>query len=176
MLVGNRIPKSFFITSGAGESDIAVHAGSYHLALRQAGIERCNIITYSSILPAIATETKMPTDLVHGSVLETIMAQFTAKQGELATAGLIFGWLYDKVTGKKYGGLVCEYSGKDSEESAKKSLLASLNELYINGYSQFDLRDVKIITKGVMPKKRFGTVLVCLCFTDYVYPILENNS
>jgi hypothetical protein len=31
---GNRIPVNYFITSGKGESDIAVHAGSYHLALK----------------------------------------------------------------------------------------------------------------------------------------------
>jgi hypothetical protein len=33
-----RIPKDYFETSGKGESDIAVHAGSYHLALKEAGI------------------------------------------------------------------------------------------------------------------------------------------
>ena len=38
MLLANRIPKDFFITSGIGESDLAIHAGSYHLALREAGI------------------------------------------------------------------------------------------------------------------------------------------
>ena len=53
-LIGCRIPKDFFITKGVGESDITVHAGSYHLALRQAGIEMCNIMTYSSILPGVA--------------------------------------------------------------------------------------------------------------------------
>lgn len=33
LLVGNRIPYEFFICSGSGESDITVHAGSFHLAL-----------------------------------------------------------------------------------------------------------------------------------------------
>ena len=56
LLIGNRIPQTFFTTSGVGESDITVHAGSYHLALKEAGIERCNIITYSSILPGIIDE------------------------------------------------------------------------------------------------------------------------
>ena len=36
ILVGNRIPKDYFVTSGIGESDITVHAGSYHLALKSA--------------------------------------------------------------------------------------------------------------------------------------------
>ncbi|MBN2212904.1 MAG: arginine decarboxylase, partial [Bacteroidales bacterium] len=45
MVVGNRIPKDYFITKGTGESDIAIHAGSYHLALKAAGIEMANIMT-----------------------------------------------------------------------------------------------------------------------------------
>ena len=60
ILVGNRIPKDYFITKGTGESNIAIHAGSYHLALQQAGIEMVNIITYSSILPRIANRINKP--------------------------------------------------------------------------------------------------------------------
>ena len=56
ILIGNRIPKDFFITKGKGESDITVHAGSYHLALKDANIEMCNIMTYSSILPKIGSK------------------------------------------------------------------------------------------------------------------------
>ena len=51
IIAGNRIPKDFFITGGIGQSDITVHAGSYHLALREAGIEPYNIMVYSSKLP-----------------------------------------------------------------------------------------------------------------------------
>ena len=74
ILIGCRVPKDFFITKGAGESDITIHAGSYHLALKDANIEMCNIMTYSSILPRIATEIDQPGKLLHGSVMETIMA------------------------------------------------------------------------------------------------------
>ena len=115
VLVGNRIPQTFFVTSGIGESDITIHAGSYHLAFKEAGIERCNIVVYSSILPSVATEIGKPKDfpdnLVHGSVMETIMATANYPQSARATAGIIFGWLFDKQTGEKYGGLVCEYNG-----------------------------------------------------------------
>src|SRR3989338_6402732 len=114
LTIGNRIPKDFFVTSGTGESDITIHAGSYHLALKDAGIEKCNIITYSSILPAIAQKVEKPGNLVHGSVMETIMATADSKKGKRATAGIIFGWLYNKITGEKYGGIVCEYHGSNS--------------------------------------------------------------
>ena len=174
IIIGCRIPKDFFITEGTGESDITVHAGSYHLALKEAGIEMCNIMTYSSILPKIAKEIEKP-DLVHGSVMETIMAVSSCKKGERATAGIIFGWLYDKKTNEKYGGLVCEYAGNLKKEEAGKQLNESLNELYFNGFSEdYELRDTKLILKSFIPNKEFGTVLVALCFVNYLITTKHN--
>ena len=53
MIIGQRVPRRFFVAIGRGESDVTVHAGSYHLALKDAGIEMCNIMKYSSILPEL---------------------------------------------------------------------------------------------------------------------------
>ncbi|HII16453.1 TPA: arginine decarboxylase [Candidatus Woesearchaeota archaeon] len=173
ILTACRIPKDYFITKGKGESNITIHAGSYHLALRDAGIEMCNIMTYSSILPGIAQEIEKPECLTHGSVMETIMACATSEQGVRATAGIIFGMLYDRITGRKYGGLVCEYNGSMSEEEVRKQLRQSLEELYANGYDgNYDLMDIKVITESFIPRKRFGTALVALCFTDYLFPVI----
>lgn len=175
LLVGNRIPKDFFITWGEGESDITVHAGSYHLALRDAGIEMCNIITYSSILPGIAKERRKPSKLVHGSVMETIMAVANCKKGESCTAGIIFGWLYDKKTKEKYGGLVCEYNGNLTKKDAEDQLRQSLQELYENGYSEdYKLRGIKVFSKNIMPEKMYGTAIIAICFVNYVYPLAKN--
>ncbi len=172
ILLGNRIPRDFFITDGIGESDITVHAGSYHLALKDAGIECYNILTYSSILPAIATQVEKPEQYVHGAVAETIMAAANSTQGIRATAGIIFGWLYDKITGKKYGGLVCEYHGQEGEEEAGNSLRASLKELYVNGFSErYDLGEIQLLSKSFIPRKKFGTAVVALVFTNYVVPV-----
>ena len=175
-IIGNRIPKDFFVTRGHGESDIAIHAGSYHLALKDAGIEMCNIITYSSILPGVAREVEKPR-LEHGCVLETIMAVGSSKWGQRVTAGLMFGWLYDRKTGEKYGGLVCEHSGKCSERKIRADLNASLSELYLNGFSEeYDLKDIRCETQTVVPEKKYGTALVCLCFTTYIYPVILRSS
>jgi len=176
LLLGNRIPKDYFVAKGKGESDITVHAGSYHLALKDAGIERCNILTYSSILPGIATEISKP-ELTHGAVMETIMAVSNARKGERATAGIIYGWLYDRKTKEKYGGLVCERDGNYSELYIEEELNASLKELYENGYSDnYELRDVKMELESFVPKKTFGTALVALGFKNYLYPIEEEND
>ncbi len=175
IIIGNRVPYEFFITKGAGHSDIAVHAGSYHLALKDAGIESFNIITYSSILPKQATEISNPSNLVHGSVMETIMAVGHFDKGVTGTAGIIFGWLFDKETDERYGGLVCEYAGSISEEEMGTQLNASLQELYTNGFSdQYNLKDIRLITNTFKPTKTFGTVLDALCFVSYLYPIIRN--
>lgn len=175
VVIGTRVPRDFFITKGRGESDITIHAGSYHLALRQAGIEMCNIMTYSSILPAIATEIPRPERLVHGSVMECIMAVADKERGQRATAGIIFGWLYSKRTGKKHGGLVCEYNGSKPENDAQEELRLSLNELYTNGYSDdFDLKDIELISDSFVPEKKYGSCLISICFTNYLCPILPS--
>lgn len=171
--LGNRIPKNYFVTSGTGESDITVHAGSYHLALRDAGIEMCNIMTYSSILPSIAEETERAEGPVHGSVMETIMAVASSEKGIRATAGIIYSWLHDRRDSSRYGGLVCEYNGEKSIQDTTDQLYASLQELYENGFSdQYELRDTRLITRSLVPEKNYGTALVALCFTSYVFPVL----
>jgi len=174
IIIGNRIPKDYFITKGTGESDITVHAGSYHLALKQAGIEMANIMTYSSILPDIANQIERPTDIRHGAVMETIMSVCNVEKGQQASAGIIYGWLHDRYTGEKYGGLVCEHEGSYSAKELDDLLYASLNELYTNGFDdRFKMGKINKITESFVPKKKYGTALVGLCFTSYLYPIIR---
>ncbi len=174
LVVGNRIPKDYFVTTGSGESDITVHAGSYHLALKSAGIEMANIMTYSSILPGIANEIPKPAHVTHGAVVESIMAVANGTKGELLSAGIIYGWLYDRYTNEKFGGLVCEHNGNYTDEEIRFKLRESLNELYINGFEeQYSLRDTRLITQSCQPEKNFGTAMVALCFTSYLYPVLD---
>jgi arginine decarboxylase len=176
LIVGNRIPRDYFVTKGSGQSDLTVHAGSYHLALKAAGIEMCNIMTYSSILPNIANEIPKPDRLVHGSVMESIFSVCTVNKGDRATAGIIYGWLYDRKTHQRYGGLVCELYGDHDVREIERRLHASLDELYVNGYSEdFDLRDRRVITESFVPAKKYGTAIVALCFVNYEYPILRVN-
>ncbi|MEJ5360292.1 MAG: pyruvoyl-dependent arginine decarboxylase [Desulfobacterales bacterium] len=177
LVIGNRIPKDYFVTKGSGQSDLTVHAGSYHLALKAAGVEMCNIMTYSSILPSIATEIPKPERLVHGSVMESIFSVCTVNRGERATAGIIYGWLYEKKTRRRYGGLVCELYGDHSIPEIEKRLHASLEELYVNGYADdFELADRRLITESFVPEKKYGTALAALCFVNYHVPILGRTS
>jgi len=169
MLIGMRIPRHFFIAMGTGESDLADHAGSFHIALQDAGIEMCNIMQYSSILPAIAEQVSKP-ELVHGSVMEVIMSQQTVENagGLEVHAGIGYGWLYHRETGLKYGGIVCERGQVGGTDEGLSVLLQdSLVEIYQGFVDQYELRDVKLLVKGFRPSARYGTALVSLCFVDY---------
>ena len=171
VIIGNRIPKDYFITRGKGESDITIHAGSYHLALKNAGIERMNIMTYSSILPGIAQKVEKPEHMQHGAVMETIMAVANGEKDERISAGIIYGWLYDRTSGEKYGGLVCEHNGSYDRNVLMEKLNASLNELYINGFEEdYALADIETLTESFVPRKKYGTALVAICFTNYLVP------
>jgi arginine decarboxylase len=175
-LIGNRVPRDFFVTKGTGESDITIHAGSYHLALRECGVEMANIMTYSSILPKNARQVlPRPYEIVHGEVMECIEAAASCQYGEVATAGIIFGWLYTK-EGERYGGLVCEYNGSLDEAHARGHLKEMINELHTNGYEHLYLRDIEVHTSTVTPEKMYGTALVMLCFVNYEIPLLEETT
>lgn len=171
--IGNRIPKDYFVTKGVGESDITIHAGSYHLALKQAGIETANIMTYSSIMPSIATEIEK-SDIQHGEVMECIISVGTARKGKRVSVGIIYGWLYDRISGEKHGGLVCERQEDMFTEELESSLHLSLNELYENGFSEkFEIRDIRVMTETITPKKKYGTAIVAICFANFIVPIID---
>jgi len=172
VLIGMRIPRDYFHTQGRGESDITIHAGSYHLALKAADIEMCNIMTYSSIMPGIAKQIQKP-KLTHGAVMETIMAVAHGTKGQEISAGIIYGWLYNKKTGEKYGGLVCEHNGDYDEKELERRLRASLNELYVNGFSEmYNIKNITTLKESFKVRKRHGTALVAICFINYEVPLL----
>jgi arginine decarboxylase len=101
------------------------------------------------------------------------MAVANGHKGERISAGIINGWLTQRKTGKRYGGLVCEHNGNYTLEELRNKLDASLNELYYNGFEdEYSLEKVELITQSFIPKKEYGTALVALCFTNYLVPVL----
>ena len=166
MKIGNKIPLTYFIVSGKGESNLGIHTGSFDQALKDAGIPNVNLVFYSSILPKEAKEVK-PKKLKFGSVVESIAAIAHGKKGQRVTAGLIIGEVFEK--NKKIGSLVAEYSGNVNEERVKKELEARLNEMFRSRFKtkDFKLKKSKMIIKSFVPKKKFGTVIVAICFLSY---------
>jgi arginine decarboxylase len=169
LAIGQRVPHRFFATSGVGQSDVTAHAGSFHLALREAGIESQNIMRYSSILPGSAVEVLPPErqQLVHGAVMETIMATADTQRGDRATAGLIWGWLVDPWDGSRYGGLVAEYQGPRPPDEVPEHMRDMLTELHENGYEHLMLEVDNALVRSIEPTHSYGTAVVALCFLDH---------
>lgn len=196
-IVGNRVPHKYFLTKGAGESDagskfLPAETGSYDAALKDAGIEDANIVKYTSVMPTEAieiTQEEGSKSVRWGEVLESIMAQTNGSKGEHIGAAVMITAVYDP-NGKYLGGFACEYSGEESEEDAKQSLLESINGMIIrrgygnpinprygetiktdSGYSYHPGHHW--VWSEMDVKKAHGTVLAAICFRSYKVPVIE---
>lgn len=170
MLLRNRVPRDYFVTSGVGQSELTIHAGSFHFALYEAGIHSANILTYSSILPATAREiSREEYEPVHGEVMETIMAVQSCRYGDTATAGMAWGWMFDR-DGKRQGGLVTEYAGSMPASDAEQHVHEMLAALHKGTYGDWNLEDVRTSVRSITPTQMFGTALVGMCFVNAEYP------
>ena len=167
MVVLNRIPYQYFIAKGAGSSPYEIHAGSYHMALFDAGISDYNIQTYSSVLPAIATEVspkliKIP----FGSELYTIMSCIHGKKNEYISCGIITGDLFDNDT--RIGGLVCEVAGDyDEQIELIDRLEMTIDDLHQKTYYQYTLSNLRSITHSFQCNEAYGSCLVAMCFVSF---------
>jgi len=166
----NRIPHEFFMTKGSGVSEYAIHPGSYHMALYDAGIAEYNIMTYSSVIPGTAKlVTKDEIDMPpYGSELCTIMACAHGHYGEHVSAGIIYSWMYrDEAFEDKVGGLVCELSGYFDTETLEKRLYTIIGDLHVKTFSHLYIGEPNIITESIAIDKRYGTALAALCFVSF---------
>lgn len=72
--------------------------------------------------------------------------------------------------------MVCEHTGNYNKEELNARLGSSLEELYVNGFvDRYELRDIEILSKSFIPRKRYGTALVALCFISYYLPVLKRD-
>ncbi len=75
------VPKKVFFTKGVGSHKEELR--SYELALRDAGIEKCNIVTVSSILPPeckIISKNEGLKELIPGMIAFTVMARCASSE------------------------------------------------------------------------------------------------
>lgn len=171
----NKIPNEFFISKGFGVDNYELHAGAFHLALCEAGIDGYNIQTYSSVLPATAKlvtldEIDLP---VHGSEMKCIQACMYGEFGQHISAGIAYAWLYeDEDFTKKYGGLVTEVKGHYTTEILEERLYMVINNLFDRTYKDKGLYmgEPCVITQGgdIPNDVRYGAALVSMNFINYL--------
>ena len=201
LILGNRVPYEYFIVNGVGESDagsdgLPYETGSYDEALTKAGIQNANIVEYTSVIPTEAKQISKEEGLKRlqwGEVLECIKAQANGEKGSFISSAVMTTTVHDP-NGKYLGGFACEYSGKGNRQQAEKSLEDSITgiierrnfgkipggaKLYTDNKTDkgFSLHPGKIfVYDSLKVKKHHGTVLTCICFVSYRFPLLKDAS
>lgn len=201
IILGNRVPYEYFITSGSGGSDagskgLPYETGSYDQALTKAGIENANIIEYTSVIPTGAKEISKEEGLKRiqwGEVLECIKAQANGAKGEFISSAVMTTSVFDP-KGKYLGGFACEYSGDGTREQAEKSLKSSIDgiierrnfgkteggaKLYKDNVTDkgYKYHPGKVfVYEGLDVKDDHGTVLTAICFVSYRFPDLTSSK
>ena len=197
LLLGNRVPYEYFITSGKGESNagsagLPYETGSYDAALNDAGIQNTNVIEYTSVMPTESKEITKEEGLKRlqwGEVLECIKAQANGKRGSKISAAVMTTTIVDP-KGKFLGGFACEYSGAGTKKEAESSLSESISGMIKRrGYGNIkgDIQIYKdnktdtgyIIHPGKIfvydfldVKEEHGSVFTVICFVSYRFPTL----
>ena len=188
---GNKIPHKYFYTKGSGESNyggkgLPYEAGSYDAALNKARIEQCNMMFYTSLLPPTSKEITRAQGIKTikwGNVMDSIMAVMNGTKGQTITASIMVTQLYDpKAT--FMGSFACEYAGYGSETEALETLIHDIDEMIerrgwgvpknvtklykLNQTSKgYKFKPARFHSKTLKIKKRFGTALSAICFTEY---------
>lgn len=198
LILGNRVPYEYFITSGSGSSNVGseglpYETGSYDQALTEAGIENANVIEYTSVIPTGAKQIPKEEGLKRiqwGEVLECIKAQANGEKGKFISSAVMTTSVYDP-KGKYLGGFACEYSGSGTKEEAEKSLEGSIDgiierrnmgktigggKMYQDNVTDkgYKYHPGKIfVYEGLDVKEDHGTVLTAICFVSYRFPELS---
>jgi arginine decarboxylase len=175
------VPKSMFFTKGVGYHRNKLQ--SFELALRDAGIEKCNLVTISSIFPPdckIISKNEGLKRLVPGQITFVVLArEDTDEPGRLVTAAIGLAQPRDK---KQYGyisehhgyGQKARQSGDFAEDLAATMLASTLGieldpdkawderkQHYVAGKSrQFVSRSIAEATNG-HKNGLWTTVLAC---------------
>ncbi|MBI4779602.1 arginine decarboxylase, pyruvoyl-dependent [Candidatus Falkowbacteria bacterium] len=193
-------PKKMFLTKGVG-----VHKdklASFELALRNAGIQQCNLVTVSSILPPncqIIAKEKGEKMLSPGQIVFCVMARSeTNEPNRLTSAAIGLGRPSD---GKNYGylsehhafGEVAKKTGEYAEDLAATMLATTLGiefdpdkawderkQIYISSGNIFKTTNICQSAEG-NKDGLWTTVIAVAVFCDYnfhkdvVMPIIKDE-
>ena len=201
MILGNRVPYEYFATTGKGESEagskgLKYETGSYDAALTNAGIEDCNVIEYTSVIPTGAKQISKEEGLKRirwGEVMECIKAQANGDKGSFISAAVMTTDVYDEHN-TYLGAFALEYSGSGKKEDAVKSLSLSLKGLIerrgygeINGVVKifannktsrgYTLYPGKIfVFESLQVKEQHGSVFAALCWVSHRFPSASKKT
>lgn len=168
VLHGMFLPKKFFVTSGKGESVTSLNA--FDVALIDAGIDQCNLVLVSSILPPDAVHISNPIPAITpGAITFTVLARMDGEHGDTIGAGL--GWAIGIRDNQMKMGIVAEDYGFKNHKDVEHATKTKLDEMA-------SVRNLKVIEQSIKVESmevhnNHGCVLVALIFVPW---IIEEGS
>lgn len=150
------IPKEFFTTSGSAVSPVS-KLNAFDLALKNAGIAQCNLVSVSSILPLGCKETKLKR-IPPGSITYTVIARMDGEEGTGIGAGI--AWTWEK--NKNYG-LVAETHGFMDRKALNEILEWRIKEMA--KIRTIEINSIKNRTEVLrVPLDNYGCVIAALVY------------
>lgn len=167
---GMFLPKEYFLTSGQGtstESDL----NAFDDALSEAGIDECNLIYASSIIPRDAVEIRK-VRITPGTITFAVVARMDGDEGEVIGAGIGYSKCRNK-KGITYG-FVAENHGYKETRTVKAELMKRLQRMASS--RGLKLVRPKVVTRSMcVPRDRYGCVLVALVYVPFTLSIGERS-
>ena len=150
------LPKEFFITSGKAVSPVS-ELNAFDQALKKAGIDQCNLIPVSSILPPGCKERKWK-KIPAGTITFGVIARMNGEEGTTIGAGIVWAW---EKNGKI--GLVAEAHGYMDARAIRETLKWKMKEMAeIRG---IEIGEIKYRIEVLrVPMDHYGCVLAALIF------------
>lgn len=121
--VSGFVPSRFCVISGSAVSRLS-SLNAFDSALQKAGIENCNLVSVTSIIPSDAKQVNLP-KMLPGTVVFAVYIAMEGTGGEVGT-GIAWGWGTTKEGGRL--GIVAEAKGKDPG-SLESELIDKLNAM-----------------------------------------------
>jgi arginine decarboxylase len=154
LLSSTFLPKKFFVTGGKAKSTIS-ELNAFDEALMKAGIDQCNLVNVSSIIPKKAKEVRYR-EIEPGTITHGVYAKMDGLAGERIGAGIGWG------RGQDYG-VVAEAHGYKDERALKNELRQKLTQMA--KARRFDSFKYKSVIETMrVPKRGYGCVIVVLVY------------
>lgn len=153
------VPKEFFVVTGRGASKVS-GLNAFDIALADAGIDQCNLVKVSSILPANARRIAYE-KIQAGSITFCVMAHELTDREGLISAGIGYAWCHAP-EGEEFG-IVAEDGGRCSQETVENNLRMKLDEMATARNMQ--VRDMNTsIASLEVAEKTHGSVVAVLVY------------
>lgn len=158
------IPKTYFVTTGFGESDVS-ELMSFDMALKNAKISDYNWVPVSSILPKNIVYDSSKSLPAKGSILFCVMSRAAVKNGSTVSVGIGTAMAKDDDGNRILGFVVedCFYENNKLflENKIKDQLkfMAKIRSLH--------LENPTTATITFSPKKQYGTAIAVVVFNHY---------